>query len=135
MGQPEGDTFFLELEREFFNACEQPGDAETIDQLYSSDFFSINADGSVSTKQGALEVIEAGVFPVCEEIRNDETMVRQYGDTAILTGRSTWIADDMEATVRHTQIWVKQDTGWELVGWQGTPVDEDSGVGPAEITE
>lgn len=122
------------LERELFDAFEEPGDGEAVDRLYSDDFLAINADGSISTKEEAIEIIEAGVFPVSERITNDETTVRQFGDTAIVTGRSEW-QGDRTALVRHTQIWTKDDDRWQMVGWQGTPVLDDTadGPGPADI--
>lgn len=132
MNSPEDDDTFEQLQREFFGACELPGDKEAIDRLYSADFFSINADGSTSDKQEVLEIFDAGRFPVSETITFDETQVRRYGDTAIVTGRSKWANPDPDLTtiVRHTQIWDKQDGQWRLVGWQGTPVEEEKGLGP-----
>lgn len=111
------------LQREVFDAFEQPGDAEAIDRLYSTEFLAINADGSTSTKEDAKEIVNAGVFPVSETVTNDETEVRVFGDTAVVTGRSVW-EGEQTVTVRHTQIWAKEDGESQMVGWQGTPVLE-----------
>lgn len=131
MSPGENDQFFRELEREVFDAFELPGDAETIESLYSSDFHSINADGSVTTKEEAVDIVDAGRFPVSDTVTNDETWVRRFGDVAVVTGRSKWVLEgDLTAVVRHTQLWAKQEGQWQMVGWQGTPVTEDSAVGP-----
>ena len=82
------------LEHNVFDAWETPGDAEAIDRLYSEDFLSINADASYSDKQEAMEIVEAGQRPVVEKILNDETRVRQFGDTAVITGRSRWVGPE-----------------------------------------
>ena len=111
------------LQRDVFDAFEQPGDAEAIEQLYSDQFLAINADGSTSTKEEAKEIVESGVFPVSETVENDETQVREFGDTAVVTGRSVW-EGEQTATVRHTQIWTKEGGEWQMVGWQGTLVME-----------
>lgn len=111
------------LQREVFDAFEQPGDAEAINQLYSTDFLAINADGSTSTKEEAKEIVKAGVFPVSKTVTSDETEVRIFGNTAVVTGRSVW-EGEQTVTVRHTQIWAKEDGEWQMVGWQGTPVLE-----------
>ena len=126
------EEFFQQLEREVFDAWELPGDAETIDRLYSEYFLSINADASYSDKQSALEVVEAGRIPVAEEVTNDETHVRQFGNTAVITGRSKWVDEqrDLTGIVRHTMIWIKEDGRWQMVGWQGTPLPGDPAVGP-----
>lgn len=138
MEQPAPDEEELrELQREFFEACELPGDVETIDRLYSEDFFSINADGSTSVKGDVLETFNEGRFPVSESVTFDETNIRRYGDIAIITGRSTWANPDPDLTtvVRHTQTWVNEDGGWQLVGWQGTPIPGEAGLGPGADQE
>lgn len=76
MNSETNEEFFHNLERELFDAWEEPGDAEAIERLYSDSFLSINADGSHSTKEEAVEVIDADQFPVCESIENNETKVR-----------------------------------------------------------
>lgn len=125
------------LQREFFEACELPGDVETIDRLYSEEFFSINADGSTSVKPDVLETFEEGRFPVSESVTFDETNIRQYGNTAIITGRSRWAnpEPDLTTVVRHTQTWVREDGRWQLVGWQGTPIAGEAGLGPGADQE
>ena len=127
------EEFFKQMEREVFDATELPGDAETIDRLYSDDFLSINADASYSDKQDAVEMIEAARPPVVEEIINDETRVRQFGNSAVITGRSKYVSTEGDlgtVVVRHTMIWVKEDDRWQLVGWQGTPVLDETVPGP-----
>ena len=120
------------LEREVFDAFELPGDAEAIDRLYSEDFLAINADASYSDKQEAVEIVEAGWY--VEEIINDETRVRQFGDTAVITGRSKAVdpEGDRASVVRHTMIWVKEDGRWQMVGWQGTPLPGEAAYGPED---
>lgn len=130
MSSEEANELFRKLERDVFDAFERPGDPNAIDRLYSNEFLSINADASLSTKQEAMEVIEAGEFPVSDSITNDNTRVRRFGDTAIITGRSRWITETVTAEVLHTQIWTQQDDQWQMVGWQGTPVTEESALGP-----
>lgn len=126
---PESDRF-RKMEREIFDAFEAPGDEETIERRYGDDFLAINADGSVTDKTEAVEIVEAGQFPVSETVANDESQVRRFGDTVVVTGRSQWITEEVTADVRHTQIWTKRDERWQMVGWQGTPVTDESTVGP-----
>lgn len=117
-----------------FDTFELPGDAETNERLHSSDFLSINVDGSITTKEQAVEIVDTGWFPVSETVTNDETRVRRIGNVAIVTGRSKWVfEDELTAVVRHTQLWTKQDGHWRMVGWRGTPVTEDSEVGSVPV--
>lgn len=128
--QREGEL--LKLEREIFDAFELPGDSSAIERLYHEDFLSINADGSTSTKQEVVEIVEQGVFPVSEEVSNEDALVRRFGDIAIITGRSEFVdpADELTTEVAHTQTWVNEDGQWQMVGWQGTPVEGAPAAGP-----
>lgn len=133
MSSNENEEFFKQLAREVFDASEMPADAEVFDRLYSENFLSINADASYSTKQEALDLIEAGHFLGVEEIIDDETRVRQFGNTAVITGRSKYVGPEEDpgtVVVRHTMIWVKEDDRWQMVGWQGTPLPGEEARGP-----
>ena len=55
---------FRGLERELFAAHEGTPDLEAIDRLYADDFLSTNADGRVVDKQGWLDMLKTGQFPV-----------------------------------------------------------------------
>ena len=83
------DSVFRELERELFAAHEGTPDLATIDRLYADDFLSTNADGRVVDKQGWLNILKAGLFPV-DTITTDDFKVRRYSGTAIITGRSAY---------------------------------------------
>jgi hypothetical protein len=120
------DEVFKELEREMFAAHEGTPDLATIARLYASDFLSTNADGRVVDKQGWLDMLKAGLFPV-EKITTDDFKVRQYSGTAIITGRSAYHYGGRKLwEVRHTQVWANPDGRWQLVSWQGTSLPSES---------
>lgn len=97
------DELFRALERELFAAHEGSPDLATIERLYADDFLSTNADGRVVDKQGWLDILKAGQFPV-DKITADDFKVRTYSSTAIVTGRSAYhYAGQKLAEVRHTQ--------------------------------
>ena len=101
-------------------------DLATIDRLYADDFVSTNADGRVVDKRGWLEMLKAGQFPV-EKIETDDFKVRQYSETAIVTGRSAYLEGGKKLfEVRHTQVWADLSGRWQLVSWQGTPIPNDA---------
>ena len=116
------DELFRALERELFAAHEGTPDLATIDRLYADDFLSTNADGRVVDKQGWLDMLKAGQFPV-EKITTDDFKVRTYSGTAIVTGRSAYHFGGSQLwEVRHTQVWANTNGQWQLVNWQGTAV-------------
>jgi len=113
------EQMFKKLERELFAAHEGTPDVATIDRLYADDFVSTNADGRVVDKQGWIEILRAGHFPV-EKITTGDFKVRQYSGTAIITGSSTYHNGGQKLSVRHTQVWADLSGRWQLVSWQGT---------------
>jgi hypothetical protein len=120
------EELFTALERELFAAHEGTPDLETIDRLYADDFLSTNADGRVVGKQGWLDILKAGQFPV-DKITTDDFKVRTYSGAAIVTGRSTYYkAGQKLAEVRHTQVWANTNGSWQLVSWQGTSVPHEA---------
>lgn len=121
-----GDGLFRELERELFAAHEGTPNLAAIDSLYADDFLSTNADGRVVDKQGWLDMLEAGQFPV-DKITTDDFKVRTYSGTAIITGRSAYHYGGKKLwEVRHTQVWANPNGRWQLVSWQGTAVPPDA---------
>ena len=120
------DEVFRELERELFAAHEGTPDLAAIDRLYADDFLSTNADGRVVDKQGWIDLLRAGQFPV-DKITTDDFRVRRYSDTAIVTGRSAYHSGGKKIwEVRHTQVWASSNGRWQLVSWQGTPLPYDA---------
>jgi len=117
---------FRELERELFAAHEGTPDLAAIDRLYADDFLSTNADGRVVDRQGWLDTLKAGQFPV-DQITTDDFKVRTYSDTAIVTGRSAYHYGGKKLwEVRHTQVWASRNGRWQLVSWQGTSVPPEA---------
>ena len=118
------DEVFRTLERELFAAHEGTPDLATIDRLYADDFVSTNADGRVVDKQGWLQMLKGGQFPV-EKITTEDFKLRQYSGTAIITGRSAYFHGGKKLwQVRHTQVWADLNGRWQLVSWQGTSIAE-----------
>src|SRR5215813_9295467 len=118
------EDLFRALERELFDAHEGSPDLATIDRLYADDFLSTNADGRVVDKQGWLDILKAGQFPV-DKITTDDFKLRTYSSAVIVTGRSAYhYAGKKLGEVRHTQVWVYANGSWQLVSWQGTSVPQ-----------
>lgn len=112
---------FRKLERGMFDAFEGKPNLDALERFFSDDFFSINADGKTDNKQQTLEALRSGKFQV-DKITSDEFRLRRNGDTAVITGRSLYFKNGQNVgEVRHTQIWIKHNGRWQLLGWQGTP--------------
>ena len=63
-----------------------------------------------------------------ESLVADEIKVRVYGDTAVVTGRSTAKGNDqhgkMDEQRRWTRVLVRRDGRWQFVHYQGTPIQK-----------
>lgn len=104
----------LETER---NKALVAGDVAFIDRLYSDDYTS--AVGSTfRTKAEVLADLKAGTLKI-EASNNDETNVRVYGVTAVVTGKNTGkVTDrggDRSGQSYFTRVYVKQKGRWQLV--------------------
>ena len=61
-----------------------------------------------------------------EKIEVHDPRVREYGDTAVVTGwtemRMTFGGQSAEVRSRYTHVFVRQDGAWRFVNGQGTPI-------------
>jgi peptidylprolyl isomerase len=120
------------LERAWFDAVVK-GDVETLKRLMADDFTALNDDGSFVTKARMTESFQsepgksgAGKF---DEIKIDESNLRVYGATAVVTGRATYIRDQKPVGQRsHIETWVRRAAGpsaparWQAVSWVSVPI-------------
>jgi len=113
------------LEREWFDAVTK-GDAETLNRILADDFSALNDDGSFIDKAKMIEMSQAGLVKL-DEIKSDEFKLRLYGNTAVITGRATYIRDQKPLVQSsHIEIWVKRAGAgrlrWQAVSWVSMPI-------------
>lgn len=114
------------LEREWFNAVVK-GDAETLKRILADDFAALNNDGEFINKSRMAELSQAGLVKL-DEIRTDEFNLRLYGNTAVVTGRATYIRDQKPlGQSSHIETWVKRADPagrlrWQAVSWVSMPI-------------
>ena len=100
-------------------------DVATLEGLTSDDYILINANGQVSNKAETMNNIKTGVIKLTSNEVSDMT-VRVYGDTAVVTGKSTakgtigGIA--LKGPVMFTRVYVKKNGKWQSVAFQQTPI-------------
>jgi len=114
------------LEREWFDAVVK-GDAETLKRILADDFAALNDDGAFINKPRMAEMLQAGLVKL-DEIRTDEFNLRQYGNTAVVTGRATYIRNQKPlGQSSHIETWVKRADAagrlrWQAVSWVSLPI-------------
>ncbi len=117
----------IELERQLSAALVRE-DAAVLNRLWSNDLVFTFPDGKMSTKAQRLAAQESAA-PSSQsesETTNDEVKVYLYGNTAVVTVRSTWSGKANNQAYRSqfqaTHVWAKQQGRWQLVAAHVSPV-------------
>lgn len=107
------------------NAAIVKPDIAFLDRLLSKDYVHYRPHGNVETRAQYLEDRKTGSVDF-DSLVADEIKVRLYGDTAIVTYRSTAKGKDQDGPIdeqrRWTRIFVRKDGRWQLVHSQGTTI-------------
>lgn len=100
-------------------------DIPALERLLHADYVHHRPRGTVENRAQYLENRKARLVEF-ESLVPDEIKVRLYGDTALVTGRSTAKGKDhhgkMDDQRRWTRVLVRHDGRWQFVGYQGTPI-------------
>jgi len=110
-----------------FAAAYSRNDAEALDALWAPDYIFVNPAGQVWTKGQRLAAIRSGELRIESYSRDDET-IRVYGNTAVVTYRSSVKAErngrDISSKRRVITVLVKRDGRWQAVAQQSTTIME-----------
>ncbi len=103
------------------------GDTAALDRMTADDYTVINISGQLLTKAQVLEAIKSGDLKY-DQLENNDIQVRVYGDTAVLTGRTTqkgqFKGKDIGGQTRFTRVYLKQHGKWQAVAFQATRIAE-----------
>ena len=120
LGQIKNDTTqeeVLRVEEEFSQAIVK-NDAEAVGRFLADDWIIIDPDGGIIDKARFLDVIKSGTL-THEMMESDDTRVRIYGNTAIVTARTTtkgkFNGQVFTTQERATDVFVKQNGQWQCV--------------------
>ncbi|HZH29970.1 MAG TPA: nuclear transport factor 2 family protein [Pyrinomonadaceae bacterium] len=120
----------LELDRKFVEAYIR-NDTAFLDSIFSDDVTIINTQGKVLTKDEALKMRFAPAPGVTYDVSNpvDEVSVHLYGETAIVTGRTTLKATRKGKTFtipgRYTRVYVKLQGRWRIVAFHANNISQE----------
>jgi ketosteroid isomerase-like protein len=121
----------------FFDAL-TAGDARRLEPLLDDRFLIVDVmSGAVADRTAIVGALDERILEF-ERIDVVERAVREYGDTAIVVGRTQmagrFAGAAFAAASRYTHVFVRgADARWRLASAQGTPIVEpaDGGGGPA----
>src|SRR5262249_11325501 len=131
MTQPFGDR--ARDERELtqlvkdLNEAVVKADIAALERVLHQDYVHHRPRGTVEDRTQYLENRKARRVDF-QSLVADEINIRVYGDTALVTGRSTAKGKDqhghMDEQRRWTRVLVRRDGRWQFVHFQGTPIPE-----------
>ncbi len=111
------------LENERAGAFER-GDIELVKRMSSDDYIATSVTGQVKNKAQVLEEMTSGGRRL--KFIHDDIRVRVYGNTAVITGRSTRKgrenSNEVDDQVRFTGVYAKQNGRWLKVAQQATRI-------------
>jgi ketosteroid isomerase-like protein len=105
----------LRTEKEFSQAIVK-NDAEAVARYLTDDWIIVDPDGGIIDKARFLGVIKSGAL-THETMESEDTTVRVYGNTAIVTALTTtkgaFSGQGFTTQERATDVFVKQDGRWQ----------------------
>jgi ketosteroid isomerase-like protein len=122
-----GENHLLKLDSEW-NEAYPRRDVSALDHIIADDWVCIDGAGLVISKRQLLERVESSVA-FLDPHKFDETSLRMFGDTAIVTGRLSGTKRGNDGTFyleqRYTRVYVKRNDYWQSVATQVTVVKEE----------
>jgi ketosteroid isomerase-like protein len=89
-------------------------DAEALDDMLAPDFVYTNSSGRVLKKQDYIQVVISATW-ISQQL--SDVSVRDFGSTAILTGKVHDVADfdgfELNSDFRTTQVYIQTEDGWK----------------------
>ena len=102
-------------------------DGAALNRLLADDWKVIHVNGREQTKAQFIDALQSGRAKFLS-IELDQTEVRLYGETAIVTARWTntieFKGERSSGRDRVTRVWVKQPEGWRAVTEQAVYLEE-----------
>ena len=104
-------------------------DTAALDRILADDFTYTDSSGAVLDRtQYMMSLIKSPDIAIQQSYTSEDVNVRVYGDTAVVTGRSSvkgrsrGKAQFLPGQYRFTDVWVKRQGRWQAVATQGTSI-------------
>jgi ketosteroid isomerase-like protein len=121
------ENHLLKLDSEW-NEAYPRRDVSALDHIIADDWVCIDGAGLVISKRQLLDRVESSAA-FLDPHKFDETNLRMFGDTAIVTGRLSGTRRDNNGRFyleqRYTRVYVKRRERWQSVATQVTVVREE----------
>jgi uncharacterized protein (TIGR02246 family) len=99
-------------------------DVAALGRIFADDFIVTSSRGEIRDKAKEIDDIKPTPDFKMEGFELDDISVRVFGDTAVVTGRSTlsvaFRGRSNRSVFRYTSVYVKRSVGWQMVAQQLT---------------
>ena len=116
----------IALEKRRIEAMTNQG-AKALDEILADDLSYTHSSGRLETKAEFIANATSGGSRY-RALSQEDVKVRQYGDTAIVTGHGTVHVEssrgDNKFPIRFIDVYAKRDGAWRMVAWQSTRLPE-----------
>ena len=116
----------IELENQRIQAMTGK-DIDALNKILADDLSYCHSSARLETKEDFISSITSGRTSY-QSIDRDDVEVRQYGDTAVVTGQGKFHVisngQDLRFQVRFTDVYAKREGVWQMVAWQSTKLPE-----------
>lgn len=116
-----------QFEQQLANSYKK-GDCAAWGEMLAPDWSVVHITGDVVTKAQALQMCKAPAASI-ETFAIDDIAVRQYGDSAVVTGRTRIVtggAAPATVTLRFTDLFIRRGGRWQVVGSHATQLPRDA---------
>jgi len=116
----------IELENRRIEAMTKQ-DAQVLDEILADDLSYTHSTARVETKAEFISSVTSGRTKY-RSMERDDVKVRQYGDTAVVTGHAKVHVDangrEIKFNIRFIDVYAKRDDVWRMVAWQSTKLPD-----------
>ena len=125
LGDPASDERELTQLIKDLNVAVVKADLAFLERVLHKDYVHHRPRGTAEDRAEYLENRKTDRVDF-ESLASDEIRVRLFGDTAVVTGRSTAKGKDQHGAIDDQRLWtrvfLRRDGRWQIVHYQGTPV-------------
>lgn len=99
---------------------------QAMDALLSDDYTAITANGTLQSKEQALQNMRDGAIHF-DSIQISDSKVRFYGNTALVTSRAEVNGKSPDGAIsgsfRYTRVYIRDTRGnWKIVSFEASPI-------------
>ena len=103
------------------------GDIKALEEILADDLIYTHTTARIDTKSSFTEAISSGRTKY-RSMEQDDVKVRQYGDTAVVTGHARVHVEangrEIKFQIRFIDVYAKRNDVWRMVAWQSTKLPD-----------